>query len=353
MIPGRGKKREVGDRMKPAEPILQIKDLQVALVKGKRLLPVIRGLDLQLYRGRVLGLVGESGCGKSLTALAALRLLPPAARITAGSIYLEDKNLLQLSSGEMRRVRGKRISIIFQDPNTALNPVRTIGGQFTETLRTHLGMDRARAGSAAESMLAALALPSPERVMKCYPYQLSGGMRQRVMIAMALSLRPDVLLADEPTTALDVTVQAQILAEMKKLQEELQTAILLVSHNLGVIAQLCDEAAVMYGGIIVETGRVEELFKTTAHPYTQGLLQAIPHLEKGRGQTLSIIKGQPPEAGMIPPGCSFAPRCGAVREICRRSAPALGQTGEGRGHRVACHFPFHRAENPAGRVVFS
>lgn len=325
--------------MKGTEPILRISDLQVAFARGKMRLPVIEGLNLELFRGRVLGLVGESGCGKSMAALSVLGLLPPGGRITGGKILLGQENLLELSQGELRRIRGKKIGMIFQDPNSALNPVRRIGSQFIETLQTHLSLERPKAKLMAESMLSTLGLSCPERLMRCYPFQLSGGMRQRVMIALALSLQPDVLLADEPTTALDVTVQAQILAEMKKLQDQLKTAILLVSHNLGVIAQLCDEVAVMYGGTIVETGTVEALFKQTAHPYTQGLLQAIPHLDKGRGQILSIIKGQPPEAGRIPRGCPFAPRCGAALEICRRSRPTLRQVGDGPGHQGACHFP--------------
>lgn len=329
-------------------PILKISDLQVAFERGKRRLPVIEGLNLELFRGRVLGLVGESGCGKSMTALSVLRLLPSGGRITGGEILLGQENLLELSKREMRQIRGKRIGMIFQDPNSALNPVRRIGSQFIETLQTHLDLERPKAKMMAESMLSTLGLSCPERLMRCYPFQLSGGMRQRVMIALALSLQPDVLLADEPTTALDVTVQAQILAEMKKLQDQFKTAILLVSHNLGVIAQLCDEVAVMYGGTIVETGTVEALFKQTAHPYTQGLLYAIPHLYRGSGQTLTIIKGQPPEAGQIPQGCPFAPRCEAALDICQRSRPRLQKVGDGQGHQGACHFPLLTAEkNPA------
>ncbi|AFQ42603.1 ABC transporter ATP-binding protein [Desulfosporosinus meridiei] len=345
--------------MKRTETILKISDLQVAFERGKRSLPVIEGLNLELLRGKVLGLVGESGCGKSMTALSVLRLLPSGGRITGGEILLDNENLLELSKGEMRRIRGKRIGMIFQDPNSALNPVRRVGSQFIETLQTHLSLERPKAKMMAESMLSTLGLSGPERLMRCYPFQLSGGMRQRVMIALALSLQPDVLLADEPTTALDVTVQAQILAEMKKLQDQFKTAILLVSHNLGVIAQLCDEVAVMYGGTIVETGTVEALFTQTAHPYTQGLLYAIPHLYKSRGQTLSIIKGQPPEAGRIPQGCPFAPRCGAALEICRRSRPTLQQTGDDPGHQRACHFPLtwtakqHTAQSLSRKVVSS
>ncbi|EHQ91107.1 ABC transporter ATP-binding protein [Desulfosporosinus youngiae] len=345
--------------MKSSESILEISGLQVGFARGKRILPIIQGLDLKLSRGQVLGLVGESGCGKSMAALSVLRLLPPGGRITGGKILLGQENLLELSRGEMRRIRGKRIGMIFQDPNTALNPVRRIGGQFVETLRTHLALERQEAKLKAESMLSTLGLACPERLMRSYPFQLSGGMRQRVMIALALSLQPDVLLADEPTTALDVTIQAQILAELKGLQDQFQTAILLVSHNLGVIAQLCDEVAVMYGGTIVETGTVEALFRQTSHPYTQGLLQAIPHLDKGRGQTLRVIKGQPPEAGRIPQGCPFAPRCAAAAEICRQSRPTLQQVGERPGHQGACHFPLtwmtkkNRAQGLSRKAVSS
>jgi oligopeptide/dipeptide ABC transporter ATP-binding protein len=341
--------------MNSTESILKIKDLHVAFDRGKRLLTVINGLNLELFRGKVLGLVGESGCGKSMTALSILRLLPSGGSITGGEILLENNNLLALPQRVMRHIRGKKIGMIFQDPNATLNPVRTIGSQFVETLQARLSLDRQKARLIAENMLNSLGLACPERLMRCFPFQLSGGMRQRVMIALALSLQPDILLADEPTTALDVTVQAQILAEIKKLQEQYQTGILLVSHNMGVIAQLCDEVAVMYAGSIVETGTAEEIFKQPAHPYTQGLLGAIPHLNRKAGQKLAIIKGQPPSAGKIPRGCPFAPRCGEAVEVCRRSRPPL-QVLKG-SHGAACHFPLtairDKNRGPAGEVMFS
>lgn len=332
-----------GDRMIGTEPILTIKDLEVAFKRKKRNVPVIQGLNLKLYPGKVLGLVGESGCGKSMTALSILRLLPSGCRITGGEILLEKENLLAMPRGKMHRIRGRRIGMIFQDPGTALNPVRTIGGQYVETLQAHLSLDRHEARRTAENMLGLLGLASPERLMRCYPFQLSGGMRQRVVIALAMSLRPDILLADEPTTALDVTVQAQILEEMKKLQNQYHTCILMISHNMGVVAQTCEEVAVMYAGTIVETGSTEAIFKRPAHPYTQGLLYAIPHLNMKKQERLAIIKGQPPEAENIIPGCPFSPRCALTAEICVRCRPPLQELED--RHGVACHFPSVSAQN--------
>lgn len=341
--------------MNSNNPILRINDLKIVFNKHKRTIPVVDGLNLELYRGKVLGLVGESGCGKSITALSVLRLLPAGSSVTGGKIILENQNLLTLPQSRMRKIRGKKIGMIFQDPNTALNPVRTVGSQFVETLQTHLALNKRDAESAAAAMLAALGLACPGRIMRQYPFQLSGGMRQRVMIALAMALKPDILLADEPTTALDVTVQAQILAEMHKLQELYQTSILLISHNMGVIAQLADEVAVMYAGTVVETGTAEAIFFQPAHPYTRGLLYSIPNLNQDARQKLTTIDGQPPEPGKVPLGCPFAPRCAAAVEVCRRHKPAL-QALAG-GHQAACHFPAaatrERKKAAAGEAVFS
>lgn len=336
------------------KPILRVRDLNIAFYKHKRTKTVVDGLNLELYRGKVLGLVGESGCGKSITALSVLRLLPAGSRVMKGKIMLENRNLLSLSQAMMRQIRGSKIGMIFQDPNTTLNPVRTIGSQFVETLRTHLAVDKRSAESAAAVMLTALGLACPERIMRQYPFQLSGGMRQRVMIALAMALKPDVLIADEPTTALDVTVQAQILAEMSKLRELYHTGILLISHNMGVIAQLADAVAVMYAGTVVETGTAEAVFSRPAHPYTRGLLYSVPNLNQDARQKLATIKGQPPEPGQAPRGCSFAPRCAAADEICRRHKPALQALAD--GHQAACHLPATvrtQRQAAAGEAVLS
>ena len=323
--------------MKGMQPVLEIRELRVVFAGVKKDLPVVEGINISLDRGRVLGLVGESGCGKSMTALAVLGLLPVGGRILEGEIRFQNENLLALSRKVMRSIRGRKIGMIFQDPNTALNPVRTIGSQLRETLRTHLKLNGKEVHALAEDTLRAMGLEQPKRLMACFPFQLSGGMRQRVMIAMALSLTPDVLIADEPTTALDATVQARILSEMKRLQTRYQTGMLLISHNMGVIAQLADEVAVMYAGMIIETGQSADIFHRSVHPYTRGLLAAVPRLNQKPGESLALIPGQPPVAGAIPPGCPFSPRCPWVKTLCRKRRPVL-QALES-GHLAACHFP--------------
>ena len=323
--------------MKNRAPILELIDLHVALQAGAAMVPVVSGLNLALHRGEILGMVGESGCGKSMTALSILRLPPREMKIIQGKILFHGSNLLSLSKSEIRKIRGSKIGMIFQDPGTTLNPVRTIGGQFVETLKTHLGLDKGKAAREAVAMLKTMELASPERLMGRYPFQLSGGMRQRVMIAMALSLHPEILIADEPTTALDVTIQAQILAAIRKMQARFQTAIMLISHNMGVIAQLCQEVVVMYAGTIVESGPVEAVFQGPIHPYTRGLLQAIPHLDRNAAQELMVLKGQAPEPGAILRGCPFAPRCQSAAGICALKTPAL--TAGSTKHMGACHFP--------------
>ncbi|PKM83479.1 MAG: methionine ABC transporter ATP-binding protein [Firmicutes bacterium HGW-Firmicutes-13] len=319
-----------------SKKILEVKGLTAAFHTGSGKLKAVNDVSFSLKKGEVLGLVGESACGKSMTALSILRLLPPGGTIAAGEVLLEGGNLLRLSREKMRRIRGKKIAMIFQDPNTTLNPVRTIGRQFDETLRTHLQLDREKAKQGALEMLSATGLANPERIWKCFPFQLSGGMRQRVMIAMALSLGPDILIADEPTTALDVTVQAQILMEMKKLKDQFKTGILLISHNMGVIAQISDRVAVMYAGSIVEYGPAASIFYQPAHPYTRALLNSIPDLNH-KDKILHSIKGQPPALHRLPPGCAFYPRCSKAREICSISPPSW--TGPDNGHRVSCHLP--------------
>jgi oligopeptide/dipeptide ABC transporter ATP-binding protein len=323
--------------MKGTQPVLEISKLRVVFSGVRQDLSVVEGVSLSLDRGRVLGLVGESGCGKSMTALAVLGLLPVGGRILEGEIRFQNENLLALSRKKMRGIRGRKIGMIFQDPNTALNPVRTIGSQLMETLRAHLKLNGKAIHALAEDTLRALGLEQPKRLMASFPFQLSGGMRQRVMIAMALSLAPDVLIADEPTTALDPTVQARILVEMKRLQTRYKTGMLLISHNMGVIAQLADEVAVMYAGMIMEKGQSADIFHRPVHPYTRGLLSAVPRLNQKPGESLALIPGQPPEAGAIPRGCPFFPRCPRVKTLCRKRRPVLRALES--GHQAACHFP--------------
>lgn len=328
--------------------ILEVKGLTTVFHTGPCKLKAVNNVSFSLKKGEVLGLVGESACGKSMTALSILRLLPPGGTIEGGEVLLEGENLLKLSREKMRRIRGKKIAMVFQDPNTTLNPVRTIGSQFIETLRTRLRLERKTARQKALEMLSATGLANPERIWKCFPFQLSGGMRQRVMIAMALSLEPDILIADEPTTALDVTVQAQILMEIKKLREQFKTGILLISHNMGIVAQISDRVAVMYAGSIVEYGPVASIFYWPAHPYTRALLKSIPDLNH-KGKSLHSIKGQPPALHRLPTGCTFYPRCSKAREICSASPPP--QIALDHDHRVSCHIPDHKAATAGSRIA--
>lgn len=328
---------------------LDVDNLKVVFYSSKGDVTVVNGVSLSLARGEVLGLVGESGCGKSITALSILRLLPQAGKITQGEVRLQGQDLLKLSKDKIRQIRGRQIGMIFQDPNLALNPVRTIGRQFIETLRFRLTLSKPAAFRHAVEALLAMELADPEIIMKRYPFQLSGGMRQRVMIAMALAMSPDILIADEPTTALDVTVQAQILMEMRRLKDRLGTGILLISHNMGVIAQLSDRVAVMYAGGIVETGSVDAIFSRPAHPYTQALLHSVPELE-GDKKTLYSIQGQPPKSAELVVGCPFYPRCLKKADVCREVRPTGRDIGN--GHIVACLFPLEeRLERNLGGNV--
>ena len=296
----------------------------------------VAAVSFDLIAGETLGIVGESGCGKSVTALSIMRLLPkPAGRIAGGRIVFDGEDLTRLPADAMHRIRGKRIAMIFQEPMTALNPVYRIGHQLGETLALHFpDMDKAAIYQASVENLAKVGIPAPQRRMKEYPHQLSGGMRQRVMIAIALSCQPDILIADEPTTALDVTIQAQILRLMKDLQQETGMAILFITHDLGVIAELCDRVLVMYGGRVVEEAAVETLFSRPRHPYTKGLLEAIPRLDKPVREMLETIPGMVPSLQDYPPGCRFQNRCAYVTGQCRRQTPQL--TNLAGKHRVRC-----------------
>jgi peptide/nickel transport system ATP-binding protein len=325
-----------------ALPLVRVRGLKVRFrLDNGSVARAVRGVDLDIPRGKTLGLVGESGCGKSVTALALLRLVPdPPGRIVAGRIEYEDENLLDLSPAAMRKVRGNRISMIFQEPMSSLNPVFTIGNQIMEGVFLHRTRRRAEARAIALDMLRAVGIPNPEQRLNEYPHQLSGGMRQRAMIAMALACRPGLLIADEPTTALDVTIQAQILTLLNGLQTEFGMSTLLITHDLGVVAQSAHAVAVMYAGLIVERADTPELFAHPLHPYTAGLFKSIPQLGR-HAERLDAIPGQVPNPAAIPSGCAFHPRCPHAMARCRAEIPALAEYRP--GHYAACHWRAEQA----------
>ncbi len=314
-------------------PLLSIENLTIRFPTEEGVATAVNSLDLSLGHGEILGLVGESGCGKSLTSLAVLKLVPQPGEIASGQIRFDGQDLLALPDKAIRKIRGARIAIIPQDPLTSLNPVYTIGDQIMEVLMLHKHLGRDEARQKAIELLDRVRLPNAAERINDYPHQFSGGMRQRVMIAMALSCEPDVLIADEPTTALDVTVQAQILQLMRDIQREHRTAILLITHDLGVVAEMCERVAVMYAGSIVEQAAVRDLFHNPKHPYTQGLLHSLPTRNRRR---LEPIEGQPPPITRIPPGCPFEPRCSQRMEVCTTIFPPLTPFGE--GHEVCCYL---------------
>ena len=322
------------------DPLLAVDQLSVAFPGAGGEVEVVRRLSFDIGPGEFLGLVGESGCGKSITALALLRLVPEPGRITAGRILLEGENLLDLAEPEMRRIRGGRIGMVFQEPMSALNPVLSIGFQIAEAFRVHHPVSRREAREEAHRLLGLVAMPAPRQRLKDYPHQLSGGQRQRVMIAIALAAKPELVIADEPTTALDVTVQAQILELLESLRQQLGLAVLLITHDLAVVAETCDRVVVMYAGQAVEEAPVKELFAGPAHPYTRGLLAAVPRLGGTvRGGELPAIPGQVPEPARLPEGCAFNPRCAEVMDICARREPEIYAVGEGRAARCFLHEP--------------
>ena len=318
--------------------VLEIRDLKTYFFTYEGVAKAVDGVSYQLAKGEPLGVVGESGCGKSVTALSILRLIPiPPGKIVGGEILFKGKNLIDLSEEEMRKIRGNRISMIFQEPMTSLNPVFTIGNQIQETIKLHQGLSKRESLEKAIEMLRLVNIPSPERCVNQYPHELSGGMRQRAMIAMSLACNPEILIADEPTTALDVTIQAQILDLMNKLKEELGMAIILITHNLGVIAETVNRVLVMYAGKIVEEAKTKTLFENPQHPYTGGLLKSIPRLgDKVRhGKVrLSEIPGVVPSLYEIPSGCKFSTRCPSVMDICEEKEPELKEIEK--GHFSAC-----------------
>ena len=321
-----------------SEPVLRIRDLRVSFRMQGRDYPAVDGVDLDLQRGETLCVVGESGCGKSVTALSVLRLLPePPARIQAAEISLEGADLLKMQGEELRSIRGRRIAMIFQEPMTSLNPVFSVGNQIEETLKVHTDLTRAARRERVAELLHRVGIPSPRQRMRDYPHQLSGGMRQRVMIAMALACDPAVLIADEPTTALDVTIQAQILELIDDLKRQLGMSVLLITHDLGVVAETAERVAVLYAGRVVETGSVEEIFHSPRHPYTEGLLLSMPGaLAEPRGP-LHVSPGRVPDLFEVPEGCRFRDRCAHAIDRCKEVDPRLETLSDGRA--VACIHP--------------
>ena len=318
-------------------PLLEVEDLRVRFKTQRGLVHAVNGISFDVRPGETLGLVGESGCGKSVTALATMGILPRAARIPTGSIRLEGRELVGLSERPWRRIRGKEIAMIFQDPMTSLNPVLTVGAQLREAIEEHLDLDRKAATRRAVELLDQVGIPSAADRLRNYPHQFSGGMRQRVMIAMALACEPKLLIADEPTTALDVTIQAQILDLLRELIVERGTALVLITHDLGVVAGMCERVQVMYAGTLVEEGTASELFASPRHPYTLGLLQSVPRLDTGRRQPLRPIPGAPRNMLSEPDSCPFAARCRYRIERCTAELPELRRLDT--GQRAACFNP--------------
>ena len=343
--------READERPAVADPVLEIEDLRVSFHMHDHTVRAVDGVNIAVGRRETLGIVGESGCGKSVTSLAVMRLIPsPPGEIVGGTIRLQRRDLLRLDEQAMRGIRGNRISMIFQEPMTSLNPVFSVGYQIAEVLRLHRDMGKREAYAEAARLLAAVGVPDHEQRVHEYPFQLSGGLRQRVMIAMALACRPAVLIADEPTTALDVTIQAQILQLMGTLKEQFGSSIFFITHDLAVIAGFADRVAVMYAGVVVETAPVRDLFVAPAHPYTQGLLASVPTLTQpkftrdGRRNVLEAIPGTLPDPRQPLTGCRFAERCPYVMDHCRNSEPALTQVAPDQYARCYLHSNAARIE---------
>jgi len=318
-------------------PLLEVEGLRVDFTTHRGTVYAVNGISFAIEPGETLGIVGESGCGKSVSSLAILGILPRAGKVSAGTVRFEGQSLTELSDRRLRRVRGKEIAMIFQDPMTSMNPVLTIGRQIREPLEAHFGMNRKSANARAAELLDQVGIPSPKARLSDYPHQFSGGMRQRAMIAMALACEPKLLIADEPTTALDVTIQAQILDLLRSLVADRDTALIMITHDLGVVAGMCERVNVMYAGMFVETGSADQVFDTPRHPYTLGLLQSVPRLDAPRGRKLRPISGSPRDMLSPPSECPFAPRCGYEVEQSRQEVPQLVEVE--RGHHVACFNP--------------
>jgi oligopeptide transport system ATP-binding protein len=319
------------------QPLLTVEDLRVQFWTSRGTVHAVNGISFDVAPGDTLGIVGESGCGKSVTSLALLGILPRAGKVTSGTAMFGDRDLFRLSDRELRRIRGRDIAMIFQDPMTSLNPVLTIGRQIREALDTHFDLSKAEANKRVADLLDQVGIPSSELRLKDYPHQFSGGMRQRAMIAMALACEPKLLIADEPTTALDVTIQAQILDLLRKLVEDRETALILITHDLGVVAGMCERVNVMYAGMFMETGSAEQLFGRPRHPYTLGLLQSVPRLDAERKTRLRPIEGAPRDMLRAPQACPFQPRCRFEVEQSREEVPPLRELEP--GHMVACFNP--------------
>lgn len=332
------------------ERLLDIKNLKTSFFTHVGEVKAVRGISFHLDKGEALGIVGESGSGKSITMMSVMRLLADNGKIVDGEIWFDGRDLASLSENEMQKIRGNEIGMIFQDPMTSLNPVLTVGDQLTEPLLKHKKMPKEEAYKRAVEMLRLVGIPSPEKRIKQYPHEFSGGMRQRVMIAMALINEPKLLIADEPTTALDVTIQAQILELMKDLKSKINTSIILITHDLGVVADVCNRINVMYGGLIVETGKTSDIFYNPKHPYTWGLLRSVPNPKTLVKERLKPIDGQPPDLLKPPAGCPFAPRCEYAMRVCMTHMPPLFEVGE--NHKAACwlnHPDAPKVEAPVGR----
>ena len=318
-----------------SSPLLEIEDLSTFFHTEENIVKAVRNVNLTIHKGETLALVGESGCGKSVTALSVMRLIPtPPGRFESGRILFKGQDLLQASEAEIQNIRGNEISMIFQEPMTSLNPIFTIGNQIMEAIRLHQDKTESQARELALQVLRQVAIPSPESRIDQYPHELSGGMKQRVMIAMAIVCRPALLIADEPTTALDVTIQAQILELLDQLRKETQMAILLITHNLGIVAQYADRVAVMYSGKVVESAPVEELFSSPVHPYTRGLLNSLP--KDSPSTKLETIPGSVPHPAYLPEGCAFHPRCAEKLDKCMKMIPSLESIDSGNPHQTAC-----------------
>jgi len=311
---------------------LEVKGLKTYFFDRRGKVPAVDGVDFTICKGETLGIVGESGCGKSVTSMSILKLLPPEGKVVAGEVLFKGNDLAKYTSTEMEKVRGKEIAMIFQEPMTSLNPVYTVGKQIEEMILNHEKMSKKEVRAKTVEMLRLVGIPSPEKRYYEYPHELSGGMRQRVMIAMALSCNPELLIADEPTTALDVTIQAQILELMKELKRKLNTSIMMITHDLGVIAEMADNVLVMYAGMVMEYSDVKSLFKNPMHPYTQGLLKSLPRIDDAKTK-LHVIEGAVPSLYDVPEGCRFWPRCPRAMDRCRQEVPGLYAQD---GHRTRC-----------------
>jgi oligopeptide transport system ATP-binding protein len=317
--------------------LLSVEDLRVEFWTRRGTVHAVNGVSFDIAPGETLGIVGESGCGKSVTSLAILGILPRAGRVTGGRAVFEGEDLIGRRDRELRKIRGKEIAMIFQDPMTSLNPVLTIGRQIRESIEAHFDLDRKEAEKRVVELLDQVGIPEAKRRARDYPHQFSGGMRQRAMIAMALACEPKLLIADEPTTALDVTIQAQILDLLRALVAERNTALVMITHDLGVVAGMCERVHVMYGGMVMETGPAEDVFRSPRHPYTLGLLQSVPRLDTPRGRKLHPIEGAPRDMLRPPSACPFAPRCAYEVEQSRQEVPPLLEIAP--GHKVACFNP--------------